>query len=97
MELYTDGSDYSIAKTFLTMFPECQSFTDKEISIKLSEDLYIYFAQKSIECVEAMMSSKDSNVQARQNYLQENYNDIMRRLRSYNNKKTLIAEIKMIR
>lgn len=34
-----DGSVYDVAKCFAYYFPSCKSFTDVEISQKLSEDL----------------------------------------------------------
>ena len=91
----SSGSDYDIAKCFTTLFPDCASFTDKDISVKLSEDLYREYLMAAIDYSHAAVS--DSSGSIRYSEMAKKMNEITLKLKSHTEKKRLLAEIKMIR
>jgi hypothetical protein len=90
------GYDYDIAKLFITMFPN-NTFTDREISVKLSEDVHDLFAK---EAHEAHLSSLETVLivnQQRYQELAKRYLYLCEKMRSNARKSSVIMEIKMIR
>lgn len=92
----SSGSDYDIAKCFTTLFPDCASYTDKDISVKLSEDLCREYHMAAIEYSRAAVST-DSSGSNRMAEMAKRMNEIALKLKSHTEKKRLLAEIKMIR
>ena len=93
----SSGTDYDIAKCFTTLFPDCANFTDKEISVKLSEDLGREYHMAAIEYSHAAVSSVDAQESNRYSEMANRMNDNANKLKSHTKKKLLLAEIKMIR
>ena len=93
----SSGSDYDIAKCFTTLFPDCASYTDKDISVKLSEDLCREYHMAAIKYSRAAVSSTDSSGSIRLSEMAKKMNEIALKLKSHTEKKRLLAEIKMIR
>jgi hypothetical protein len=93
-----DGSDYDIAKLFITVFPDCQKFTDKEISIRLSEDIYDLINEK-VKLLSKTMMTLDSTL-SKWEFLDMQKNEYQEKLvalRSHKQKQLYISEIKTIR
>lgn len=93
----SQGSDYDIAHLFLKFYPECKEYTDKEISIILSNQLYTCFqtaAQKYHSRMATSISREEGESIGR---LHRTCLEIMNFLKSHHHKKSYIAEIKMIR
>lgn len=97
MSKATSGNDYDIAKLFIHMFPTCQTFTDREISLKLSEDVQLLFLTAIEKAIKKSSDATDMCSKDRmQSYIKE-LSVVTQNLRSNTRKKRYIAEIKMIR
>jgi hypothetical protein len=90
------GFDYDIAKLFMALFPN-NTFTDKDISIKLSEDLHGVLLKEAMEWTQRAMNTKDPAHQQHCSELANQYNRICEQLRTHSHKKRFIEEIRMIR
>ncbi len=93
-----DGTDYNIAKLFVSVFPDCSSFTEKDISIKLSEDICTLLQQH----IPHLHRKKYDPSAGKHTQLQisneiKEYENVIIALRTHNKKKQFIAEIKSIR
>jgi ACT domain-containing protein len=91
------GNDYDVAKLFLAVFPDCKHLSDREISIKLSEDIHDMlrdvaqlFSKRSTEALTEHEQCKFQSVAAE-------YTSTLRALRTHSKKKSYIEEIKCIR
>lgn len=91
-----DGYDYDIAKLFIHVFPECTSFTDKDISVKLSEDICVLLQDKQAELLRKTTNASEYE-QCSYYSKYKDYDNVIVALRTHNKKKQYIAEIKSIR
>ena len=101
-----DGSDYDVAKLFIHVFPDSSTYTDKEISVKLSEDVHDLIleqvkllSQKMYDLSRAFDTNTNS-AYSEYDFIQakkERYEEKLKALRTHKHKQQFIAEIKAIR
>jgi hypothetical protein len=97
-----NGSDYDVAKLFIAVFPDCQKFTNKEISIKLSEDIYDMIIAKVKLLTQKKMTLEHKTCSGYCEYEHlvmqiDYYQKKLTALRTHKQKQLFIAEIKAIR
>lgn len=97
-----DGGDYDIAKLFIHLFPDSPTYTDKEISIKLSEDVHnlileqVKLLSKKMCDISLNTSSEFGEYDSIKDKIAQ-YEEKLRALRTHKHKQQFIAEIKAIR
>lgn len=91
------GLDYDIAIVFLTMFPQSHEFSDKEISIKLSTNVYNEFLLAARNWIYRAMNTNNSADQTICSKNARCMDKVATKLRSHASKNAIIKEIKMIR
>lgn len=88
------GGDYNIAKLFIHMFPDCKYYEDRDISIKLSEDVRKCFLEAAKQCSE---NASNKSISTNHYDIIDDYMKIAHKLLSHSEKHRFIQEIKMIR
>ena len=89
-----DGSEYSSAKLFMTMYPDVTKV--KDISINLSEGMHRLFHKKAMEYTQIALASQTLPEQERYQEQAKQCCDHAVKLRTLAFKKRLIEEIKML-
>jgi len=97
------GTDYDIAMLFLQMFPDCQRYSEKEISMILSNQIATCFVTKanqySLFIYQTIASYQTTNNEVYEEYLllQRKSLEIVTKLKTNLYKKGYIAEIRALR
>lgn len=89
------GTDYDLAKLYLFMFPE-QGATDKEISIRLSEDVFMALTQKARELSAMGVTRESLSDFERLSDIASQLHSAAMKLKGHKSKQSVIAEIKSI-
>jgi hypothetical protein len=98
------GTDYDIAKLFVTVFPDCSNFSVKDFSLKLSEDIHNLIQEQIGQYCHDLITLKDKQLGENQycfeyeriNEKLDSLHKVQVALRTHMRKKQFIAEIKSI-
>jgi hypothetical protein len=91
------GNDYDVARLFLAVFPDCKHLSDREISIKLSEDIHDMLKDEAKLLSQRSAEALTEHEQCRFHTAAAQYTSTLSALRTHSKKKSYIEEIKIIR